>query len=203
MLSAGLSDAGYRPEGLRVAHKGLEELYLSFQHTVNGPLATEIANLVANGDRRFGIPEQKVVMARTLDELRAWLTPQLTHGSLEVAIVGDLEIEASIDAASRTIGALPRREVKPALPGLKKVSFPAQPFAKNYAIDSAIPKGAVFIYWPTDDYRDVQRTRRLDLLAEILKDRLRVKVREAIGGTYVPPDAPPVVIDIASELRRI
>ena len=186
LLSAGLSDAGYRPEGLRVAHKGLEELYLSFQHTVNGPLATEIANLVANGDRRFGIPEQKVVMARTLDELRAWLTPQLTHGSLEVAIVGDLEIEASIDAASRTIGALPRREVKPALPELKKVSFPAQPFAKNYAIDSAIPKGAVFIYWPTDDYRDVQRTRRLDLLAEILKDRLRVKVREAIGGTYVP-----------------
>ena len=52
-----LSDAGYRPEGLRVAHKGLEELYLSFKHTVNGPLATEIANLVADGDRRFGIPQ--------------------------------------------------------------------------------------------------------------------------------------------------
>jgi len=186
LLSAGLSDAGYRPEGLRVAHKGLEELYLSFKHTVNGPLATEIANLVADGDRRFGIPEQEVVMARTLDELKAWLTPQLAHGSLEVAIVGDLEIEASIDAASRTIGALPPRDAKPALPELKKVSFPAQPFTKNYVIDSAIPKGAVFIYWPTDDYRDVQRTRRLDLLADILNDRLRVKVREAIGGTYIP-----------------
>lgn len=186
LLCAALSNAGYRPEGLRVVHKGLEELYLSFKHTVNGPLATEIANLVANGDRRFGIPEQKVVMARTLDELKAWLTPQLTHGSLEVTIVGDLKIEASIDAASRTIGALPRRDVKPALPELKTVSFPAQPFAKNYVIDSAIPKGTVFIYWPTDDYRDVQRTRRLDLLAAILNDRLRVKVREEIGGTYAP-----------------
>ena len=186
LLSAGLSDAGYRPEGFRVAHKGLEELYLSFKHTVNGPLAMEIASLVANGDRRFAIPEQKVVMARTLDELKDWLTPQLTHGSLEVAIVGDLEIEASIDAASRTIGALPRRDVKPALAELKKVSFPAQPFAKNYVIDSEIPKGAVFVYWPTDDYRDVQRTRRLNLLADILNDRLRVKVREAIGGTYIP-----------------
>jgi zinc protease len=186
LLSAELSDAGYRPEGLRVAHKGLEELYLSFKHTVSGPLATEIANLVANGDRRFGIPEQKVVMTRTLDELKAWLTPQLTHGSLEVTIVGDLEIEASIYAASHTIGALPRREVKPALPELTKVSFPAQPFAKNCVIDSAIPKGAVFIYWPTDDYRDVQRTRRLELLAAVLNDRLRVKVREAIGGTYTP-----------------
>jgi zinc protease len=186
LLSAGLTDAGYRPEGLREAHKGLEELYLSFKHTVNGPLAMEIANLVTSGDRRFGIPEEKVVMARTLDELKAWLTPQLTHGSLEVSIVGDQEIEASIDAASRTIGALPRREAKPALPELKKVSFPAQPFAKNYVIDSEIPKGAVCIYWPTDDYRDVRRTRRLDLLANILNDRLRVKVREAIGGTYIP-----------------
>jgi len=186
LLCAGLTDAGYRPEGLRVAHKGLEELYLSFKHTVNGPLATEITNLVANGDHRFGIPEQKVVMARTLDELKAWLTPQLGHGSLEVAIVGDLEIETAIEAASRTIGALPRRDEKPALPELKKVSFPAQPFAKNYVIDSAIPKGAVFIYWPTADYSDVHRTRRLELLANILNDRLRVGVREAIGGTYTP-----------------
>ena len=186
LLSAELSDAGYRPESLRVAHKGLEQLYLSFKHTVNGPLATEIANLLANGDRRFGIPEQKVIMARNLEELKAWLTPQLAHGSLEVAIIGDLDIEASIDAASRTIGALPRRDAKPALSELKKVAFPAQPFAKNYVIDSAIPKGAVFIYWPTDDYRDVQRTRRLNLLAAILNDRLRVKVREAIGGTYSP-----------------
>jgi zinc protease len=186
LLAAELSDPGYRPEGLRLAHKGLEQLYLSFKHTVNGPLATEIANLLANGDSRFGIPNQEVTMTRTLDEVKAWLTPQLAQGSLEVAVVGNLDIEASIDAAARTIGALPRREAKPALPELKKVSFPAQPFAKNYVIDSEIPKGAVFIYWPTDDYRDVRRSRRLNLLADILQDRLRVKVREAIGGTYSP-----------------
>lgn len=186
LLSAQLSDPGYRPEALRVAHKGLEQLYLSFKHTVNGPLAMEIASLLANGDRRFGIPKQEVIMARTLDEVKAWLTPQLAQGSLEVAIVGDLDIEASIDAAAHTIGALARREAKPALPELKKVTFPAQPFAKNYVIDSEIPKGAVFIYWPTEDRSDVRRGRRLNLLADILQDRLRVKVRDAIGGTYSP-----------------
>ena len=186
LLCADLSDPGYRPEALRVAHKGLEQLYISFKHTINGPQATEIANLLANGDHRFGFPEEKLVMARTLDELKAWLTPQLAHGSLEVAIVGDLDIEASIDAAAHTIGALPRREAKPALPELKKVTFPAQPFAKNYVIDSEIPKGAVLVYWPTDDQSDVRRGRRLNLLADILQDRLRVKVRDAIGGTYSP-----------------
>jgi len=186
LLAAELSDPGYRPEALRVAHKGLEQLYLSLKHTINGPLAMEIANLLANGDHRFGVPEQKVIMARNIDEVKSWLTPQLAHGSLEVGIVGDLDIEASIAAAARTIGALPRRDAKPGFAELKKVMFPPEPFAKNYVIDSEIPKGAVFLYWPTDDARDVQRTRRLNLLAGILNDRLRVKVREAMGSTYSP-----------------
>ena len=52
------------------------------------------------------------MLARNLDEVKAWLTPQFAHGALEVALVGDLDIEASIAAAAQTIGALPaaRRE---------------------------------------------------------------------------------------------
>jgi zinc protease len=184
LLAAELTDPGYRPEGLRMARKSLEQLYRFLKHTVNGPLTGELANLLANGDHRFGIPEQEMTMARNLDELKAWLTPQLAQGSLEVAIVGDLDIEATIDAAARTIGALPRREAKPSLDDLKKVTFPAQPFTKSYFIESEIPKGAVVLYWPTDDLLDPRRGRRLNLLAAILQDRLRVKVREEIGATY-------------------
>jgi zinc protease len=124
-------------------------------------------------------------MARNLDELKAWLTPQLAHAALEVALVGDLDIEASIAAAAKTIGALPPREPKPALTELRKVEFPA-PFTKRYGIDSEIPKAAVRLYWPTDDARDIRRNRRLHLLGAILTDRLRVKVREELGGSYGP-----------------
>lgn len=183
-LAAELTDPGYRPEALRMLHKSLEQLSRRLKHTVDGPRTTEIANLLANGDPRFGMPEQEVIMARTIDEVKNWLTAQLAQGALEVAIVGDLDIEAAIDAASRTIGALPRREPKPALEELKKVTFPAQPFAKNYVIDSEIPKGGVYLFWPTDDLLDVQRGRRLNLLAAIFQDRLRVKIREEIGATY-------------------
>ena len=184
LLAAELTDPGYRPEGLRMVRKSLEQLYRRLKHTVDGPLTTEIANLLANGDPRFGQPEEEVVMARTIDDVKAWLLPQLTHGPLELAIVGDLDIEATIEAAARTIGALPPREPRPALDELKKVTFPAQPFARNYMIDSEIPKGGVYLYWPTDDMLDVQRGRRLNLLAAILHDRLRVKIREEIGATY-------------------
>ena len=186
LLAAYLTDAGYRPEALRVAQKGLEQLYLSFKHTANGPLSTEVANLLASGDPRFGMPPQEEMMKRNLEETKAWLSPQFARGALEVALVGDLDVEAAIAAAARTVGALPPREPKPELLELKQVKFPAEPFAKDYTIESEIPKGALQLYWPTDDGLDIRRNRRLSLLAAILNDRLRVKVREEIGTTYSP-----------------
>lgn len=186
LLAAQLTDPGYRPEALRQAQKGIEQLYVSFEHTVNGPLSTEVPHLLANGDPRFGLPAKEVLLSRTLEEIRAWLTPQLSRGPLEVAVVGDLDVDRAIEAAAKTIGALPTRDPKPTLEALRKVSFPAQPFAKEYLIDSEIPKGAVQIFWPTTDALDVKRTRRMTLLAEVLNDRMRVKVRQELGGTYSP-----------------
>jgi len=186
LIAAELTDAGWRPEALRQAHKGLEQMYLGFQHTANGPMSTEVANLIAGGDPRFGVPPKEVLMARTLEEAKGWLTPQLAHGALEVSLVGDLDVDAAIDAVAKTLGALPPREPKPALDALKKVSFPAEPFVKTYTIASEIPKGNVIVYWPTTDGMDVKRARRLNLLGGVLADRLRVKIREELGGTYSP-----------------
>jgi zinc protease len=186
LLAAELTDPGYRPESLRAAHKNLELLYRFIEHTVNGPISTEISPLLASGDHRFGIPPQDASMARTLEEVKEWVNPQLTHGALELAVVGDFDVDATIKAAAQTIGALPQRDAMPDLARLKKVSFPVQPFTKKYTFSSEIPKGAVVVYWPTDDRLDVRRGRRFNLLADVLTDRLRVKVREAIGGTYSP-----------------
>ena len=186
LLGAQLIDPGYRPEALRVARKGIEQLYLSFKHTTNGPLATEVANLLASGDPRFGMPAEEVMLSRNLDEVQAWLTPHLKEGALELAVVGDFDIDAAIAAAAQTLGALARRVEKQELPELKKVNFPEPPFAKDYTIESAIPKGALLLYWPTDDGLEARRARRLNLLAAILNDRLRLKVREEIGATYSP-----------------
>ncbi len=186
LLAAHIVDPGYRPEALRQARKGLEQLYTSFEHTPNGPLATEVANLLANGDPRFGMPTREVMLARNLDEVKTWVSPQLERGAIEVALVGDLDVEAAIAAAAKTIGALPAREPKPELPHLEKVKFPEKPFAKDYSITSEIPKGVLQLYWPTTDGLEASRQRRLSLLAAVFNDRLRVKVREEVGATYSP-----------------
>lgn len=185
-LAASLTDPGYRPEALRQARRGLEQAYLAFEHTSAGPMNLTLANLIAGGDSRFGMPPKETMMARNFDEVRAWLTPQLSRGALEIAVVGDLDVDATIDAVARTLGALPTREAKPELAEARRVVFPVEPFTREFKIASQLPKGVDALYWPTTDGMDVKRARRLNMLNSIFSDRLRVRIREELGGTYSP-----------------
>ena len=188
LLAAYVTDPGYRAESIRVAQKGFVQLYLKLDHTPNGPLQRDVPTLLASGDTRFGLPPKDALLARTLDEERAWLAPQLAQGPIEIALVGDLDIDATIAAVAKTFGALPVRTPKPELEAERKVSFPAA-FAKEFAVPTEIPKGIVALYWPTTDARDVKLVRRLRLLTDVFSDRLRVKIREQLGESYSPQAA--------------
>jgi zinc protease len=186
VLAAHLTDPGFRPEGFTQQQRTLDLIYGTVDRTPTGPIVTEVARLIANGDPRFGLTPKDVLAQRTPEELRAWLVPQLAGGPIEIAVVGDLDLDATIDAVAKTFGALPARTPASAKAAHRAVSFPKQPFTRNYTIASQIPKGAVALYWPTTDGMDPRRARRLALLASIYSDRLRVKIREEMGGTYSP-----------------
>ncbi|MFA5057947.1 MAG: insulinase family protein, partial [Opitutaceae bacterium] len=185
LLTAYLVDPGYRPEAQRQARKLIDQMYNRFAHTPDGPMQTEVPRLLASGDPRFGLPPEPEALSRTLDELRAWLAPQFADGAIEVAIAGDIDVDATIAAVAQTLGTLPKRAPKPPLTEARRVFFPA-PFVRNFTVPTEIPKGLVTLYWPTTDAHDVGIARRLSLLAEILSDRLRVKVREEMGDAYSP-----------------
>lgn len=189
LFCAFITDPGYRPESIRQVHKAAEQLYLRLAHTLDGPLQLEVANLLAGGDPRFGLPPQEIMLSRNLDELKAWLGPQLARGPIEVAIVGDFDPPATIDAVARTFGALPRREAKPGYADMRNVKGPASPVAKNYSVATEIPKALIRLYWPATDARDIKLARRLRLLGDVFADRLRVEIREKLGGTYSPNTA--------------
>ncbi len=186
LMTAYITDPGYRPESARQAAKGIEQMYTSFEHTASGPYNTEVARLLVSGDTRFGFPPKEEMMKRNLDEVKAWVGPELAKGAIEVAIVGDFDPDATIAAVAQTLGALPKRNPKPAYDELRQVKFPSTPFSREFTIATEIPKADVRLYWPTTDGTDIKRTRRLSLLAEVLSDRLRVKVREELGDAYSP-----------------
>jgi zinc protease len=195
LLAASIADPGYRPEAQRVARGRIEAAYRSFAHSERGPLALQVPRLLACGDPRFGLPAREEMMARNLDELKAWLAPQLASGPLEVSIVGDVDIDAAVDAAARTLGTLPGREPRAPLDDLRRVSFPRQPFTKDYGVETNIPKGLVAVYWPTTDGMDARRARRLNMLGVLLAERLHLRVSDRL-----PNAASPTVASTASDI---
>jgi zinc protease len=185
LLAAHLADPGWRAEGELMARRQLDPFYSRLLTQPDGPLRLDVPRLLASGDPRFGFPQRDEVMARTLAELRAWLGPQLASGPLELSLVGDLDIESAISAAAATIGALPPREPKPALEELRRATAPP-PGDHTLRYSGAIAKNLLAVYWPTTDAREIRVTRRLNLLAGVLKDRIRAAVREKLGGSYSP-----------------
>jgi zinc protease len=189
LIAAYVTDPGYRPEALRLTRKELDEFYNDLDHSVEGPLQSQVPLLLASGDSRFGLPAREITASRTFAEEKKWLGPQFASGPIEIGIVGDLDVDAALSAVAQTFGALPARRPKPSYAAERRLAFPEATFAKTYTVPSEIPKAEVALYWPTADGRDIQRRRRLSLLAEIFTDRLRVKIREQLGGAYDPEAA--------------
>jgi zinc protease len=186
LITAYLTDPGYRPEALWSVRKEIPQAYRRLEHTPDGVLQTKIERLLAGGDPRFGMPAEADLMARNLDEVRAWLSPQFAHGPVEIAIVGDIDPEATIGAVSATLGALPQRDPKPAYAEERRVSYPKSPLSDRFQVQTEIPRGLVYLAWPTTDARDVKTARRLSLLGQVFADRLRLKVRNEMSGAYSP-----------------
>jgi len=188
LLAAYLTAPGYRIEAARQFEKNIDPLYTQLQHTAEGIMNNEVMAFTHGGDPRWGFPAKDVLKQRTLDEVKAWLTPALTQDFLEVTIVGDVDLEKSLAATAKTFGALPKRAAKkPDYAKERTVAFPKPSESKSFTFDTEIPKAIATIYWPTEDMpSDVARARRLMLLASILDDRLRIKIREELADTYSP-----------------
>lgn len=178
-------DPGFRPEALDVAKKRLESKYDSFKHSVEGLMQARGDNFLAGGDSRFGWPDWQHVRRRSLAQIRQWFGDQLAHAPLELVLVGDFQPDKVIDLAARYFGSLPSRS------GLSKPvlrSGPQFPAGRSLQLssESAIPKALVVTAYPTTDFWNIRRTRRLNVLAELFSERLRVYIREKMGAVYSP-----------------
>ena len=189
-LTACLTDPGYRPEAERQARKNFTTIYPSLRNTQKGVFSDQVARYLASGDFRFGFPQETELAARTVQEVRDWLAGPLASGYMEVTILGDIKPDDAIPGVLKTFGALPAREKR--LPAYKRervVRFPA-PTGKpeTFTIESKIQKALALVLWPTgvDRIGDTHAVRRLNVLAQILDDRLRVEIREKLGETYSP-----------------
>ncbi|TAE74539.1 MAG: insulinase family protein [Verrucomicrobia bacterium] len=187
LMCAQLVDPGFREEALTQFNKAIPPILQQLHHSPAGAQAAMDAWL-HGGDSRWAVPTEDQLSSFTLDEARTWLTPALTKGYLELSIVGDFDEKALIPLVLKTFGALPSRaSEKPKRTTARQLSFPKAPKEVTFTYESKISQGTATVIWRTDGLRGNQRLfRRLNLLGEILSDRLREEIREKLGASYSP-----------------
>ena len=187
IMCASIIDPGYREEALWQFQKAIPMIFQQLKHTPAGP-QQEMEAWLHGGDSRFSVAPVEKLSSYTIDDAKKWLTPELTKGYLELSIVGDFELDKILPDLLATFGAIPARAASaPLLAEARKVKFPNAPAAKTFTFESKIPQGIAFTLWRTAGVRNNQKEfRRLNLVAEILGDRLREEIREKLGASYSP-----------------
>jgi zinc protease len=187
LMCATLTDPGYRAEGLWQFQKAIPMIYQQLKHTPSGP-EQEMQAWLHGGDSRFTIAPMEKLSSYTIDDVKKWLTPELTKGYLELSIVGDFATDEILQDLLASFGALPARAAKaPLLPDARKVKQPNAPAEKTFSYESKISQGVATALWKTAGLRNNQQEfRRLNILSTIYGDRLREEIREKLGASYSP-----------------
>lgn len=186
LLYAYFNDPGFRASGLDLAKIRYRQRYDEMVRTTEGVMRVEGVRFLAGGDPRFGMATPDRADGISIGDVETWLRPVFRSAPLEVSIAGDLDLEQITDIARTYLGAMAQRESPAALFPL--AAGPAFPKGKKqvFRSDTRIGNAVVRLSFPTDDYWDIVQTRRLSLLSQVISERLRKKVREALGASYSP-----------------
>ena len=119
-------------------------------------------------------------------DFRDWLMPQLAQSPIEITIVGDVPREQAVEAVSRTLGALPMRPVEDGLAERRHYVPPVLPHRETIKFKGKDSVSSVALAWPMLDQPGYADDCHFALLAHIVEDRLRLRLREEMGETYAP-----------------
>jgi zinc protease len=189
VLSAFLTDPGFRPEVDARAPTAVDLLYRRIRTTPGLVMADAWKRAVSPGDPETLPPEAAMQKLRSSD-FRRLFKPALTQAPLEVTIVGDIDEATAVRLTAATLGALPARKATPrAKPDTHFLRFPEGALAAVRAThEGPEEKAVVGVVWPLY-MADPSRRREeyaLNLVAHLLSDDLRHRVRQQLGKTYSP-----------------
>ncbi len=188
LMAALASDPGYRPEAFEQFAQAIAVWYPTLESTPQGVLGRDLGRILHDGDPRWGVPALAEIQSRTPAEIRAVLTDAMLRGPMEISIVGDVDVDAAIGAAARTLGALPARtgvfDLSRNAAGVRFPAPPGAPIVLTHAGDA--DKAAVSVSWPGIDESDLRQARVLRLMRDVFDVKMTDEVRERLGATYSP-----------------
>lgn len=187
VVTALLTDPGYRPEGEERFRKGIETIFASLDATPSQALGNAIGGILSDSDPRFTLQPKEAFLALDYGQLQQAIGGRLTTGAIELALVGDLDANAAIAAVAATLGALPSRELAfNSRDEARTRSFTATRGQRIVTHRGEADQALIRWIWPTTDDSDPAETLRLSLLARVMRIELTERLREELGQTYSP-----------------
>ncbi|MGD9330548.1 MAG: insulinase family protein [Desulfobacterales bacterium] len=186
LLYATIRDAAFREDAWQLAYNRYRQSYLTMRQSVDSVLNLYGWRFLSGGDRRFGQPDLEALEGLSAVDVRAWVKPALQSAAMELSIVGDVDPAAVVRLAARYLGGLPGKRMD--VPRVSARQGPVFPEGRqmDIAVASQIDKALLIMAFPTADVWEIGRTRRLNVLAEIVSERLRLRIREKLGAAYSP-----------------
>jgi zinc protease len=176
-------DPGFRKNVFSSTVSGIKQMYKMISRDVEGMVPLKIQPFLASGNPNFGLPPEDSITSIRYEQLFTWAKTIVPDSGMEISLVGDFdrkEVVADIQEYFSGIKLVKNQKRKPqcvVFPNGKTISVEVQ---------TSIPKSLVFVAWPTEDFKNIYRTRKFHLLAAVLEDRLRKVIREKLGATYSP-----------------
>ena len=183
LLTTRLLDPALRPEAAQLVKTRYAQSYKEDASTFRGAMRAWGYRMLAGGDPRFGLVPFGTFAARTIAEVDNWLIPFFKEAPLEVAIVGDIDLDRAEQLAATYFGTLEARHGTAFQEAT--VGFP-EGRRFDTKLNTRIDNSLLVVALPTTDVWDISLTRRLSILAQIISENLRVVIREKLGATYSP-----------------
>lgn len=184
-LAAYTTDPAFRRQAFERIRTAYTAALPQLTATPSGALTLRAGELLHNGDLRWAFPSVEQIAAADPSELEGLIRPVLANAPIDIVIVGDVEVEAAIQAVASTFGALPPRGEAPAVN--RAVTMPSGGQEVLLTHGGRADQGLALMTWATTDApTDVYRSRVLSLLGSVLQLRLIDELREGQAVTYSP-----------------
>ncbi|MDF2638899.1 MAG: insulinase family protein [Novosphingobium lindaniclasticum] len=187
LLSALITDPGYRLEGEVQYRQQVNNTFAQLRATPSSALGADLGRILSDDDPRFSLQPVEAYRHLTFAKLRESITDRLSHGAIELGLVGDFEEDKAIAFVAATFGALPLREAA-------FRSYDQQP-PRTFTSDRSprvvrhtgpADQALLRLTWPTRDDADPLDALRLQMLERVVRIELTDSLREALGKAYSP-----------------
>jgi zinc protease len=182
-----LTDPGFREEGQVQYRHNMNNYFAQLRATPSSALRADLGAIMSGNDPRFSLLDVQAYRALTFAKLKRDVGDRLSHGAIEIGIVGDVDEDQAIALVASTFGALPARESQFG-------DFSSQPLRtfnpdrQTRVIRHTGPSDQALlrVTWPMRDDKDPQESLAIELLERVTRIELTDTLREALGKAYSP-----------------